>query len=314
VNSVDFTLELSRYGPGAPPALPSLADAQAYCRRLARSHYENFTVVSWLLPRELRQHFSNIYAYCRWADDLADEVSNPFQAAQLLDWWEDQLRTCYQGDGTEPMHPVFVALGDTIRQFEIPIEPFAHLLVAFRQDQHVTRYQNAEQVHDYCRYSANPVGRLILSLARVQDEDSLSLSDDICTGLQLANFCQDVARDWHRGRVYLPQDELLSVNYNEADFAAARFNGAFRHVMQQEVARAEQYLQRGQPLVGRVPKAFQFDVALFVAGGLAVLEAIRRQDYNVWQRRPALSKWHKGRIALGVGLQQVADRVRGNLR
>jgi squalene synthase HpnC len=260
----------------------------------------------------LRQHFCNIYAYCRWADDLADETTDPIQAAQLLDWWEDQLRACYENDCTEPTHPVFVALGDTIHQFEIPIAPFANLLVAFRQDQQITRYQNAEQVHDYCRYSANPVGRLILSLARVRDADSLSLSDDVCTGLQLANFCQDVARDWQRGRVYLPQDELLSVNYTEADFAAKRFNGAFRHVMQQEVARAEQFLIRGRQLVDRMPQSFKFDVALFVAGGLAVLEAIRRQDYNVWQGRPALSKWHKGRIALGVGLRHVADRVRGN--
>jgi squalene synthase HpnC len=304
---------LQEYGPDAPsrPA-PSVAAAQLYCRQLAHAHYENFTVVSWLLPRRLRQHFCNIYAYCRWADDLADEADNPETASRLLDWWEEQLSDCYAAKLASPAkHPVFVALADTIRQFQIPAEPFRDLLSAFRQDQRITRYESADDVLDYCRRSANPVGQLVLALGRVNDSESLRLSDHICTGLQLANFCQDVARDWERGRIYLPQATLRANHYTEEHFAAREYNPGFRNALKTEMDRAEEHLRIGQALVQRVPAELRFDVSLFVAGGLAILDAIRQQDYNVWSQRPTLSKAGKLRIAARCWFRQSSKKPAG---
>ncbi len=296
MTSSSFATELARFGPRpADQAPPSLDEARAYCRRLARTHYENFSVASLLLPRGLRQHFYNLYAYCRWSDDLADETAGPEQSLELLDWWEGLLRACYQG---EVRHPVFVALAETIRQFAIPIDPLADLLVAFRQDQRVTRYRTFAELLEYCRYSANPVGRLVLYLGRACDERSVALSDSICTGLQLANFWQDVARDWDRGRIYLPQEALRAAGYDEALFARREFNPAFREVLAAEVARAEGYLRAGHELIERVPAALRVDVALFQAGGLAILAAIRRIDYNVWACRPIVSKATQLRLLL----------------
>ena len=303
--SAAFTKSLADLGPEAlRQRRPSLVEAQEYCQNLAESHYENFTVVSWLLPKELRQHFCNVYAYCRWADDLADETGDPDRSSVLLDWWERQLDDCY-APGHESLlrHPVFIALTETVRRFEIPSEPFRDLLSAFRQDQRVMQYETAEDVIEYCRRSANPVGRMILCLGGVRDAQSELLSDAICTGLQLANFCQDVANDWDRGRVYLPQETLHRVGYTRQDFKRRVFNTAFRAAMEIEVARAEALLRRGEPLVERVPRELRFDIALFIAGGLAILDAIRRQDYNVWAKRPALSKFQKLRIASSVWLR-----------
>ncbi|MEN6557078.1 MAG: squalene synthase HpnC, partial [Thermoguttaceae bacterium] len=211
-----------------PATPPSLAESQRYCRRLARRHYENFTVASRLLPGGLRQHFCNVYAYCRWADDLADETGDPACSLLLLDQWESQLRQCYQG---EAVHPIFVALAETIRQFDIPQQTFADLLTAFRQDQRVTRYETAEQLLRYCRCSANPVGRLVLHLARCCTPERTEWSDAVCTGLQLANFCQDDARDWDRGRVYLPQSACRQFGYDETMFARHACNDAFRRLL-----------------------------------------------------------------------------------
>jgi len=289
-----FALDLELYGPEARQAKrPSLARARSYCRRLARRHYENFTVASLLLPRHLRQHFYNLYAYCRWADDLADETGDPGQGLALLDWWEQELRECYQGHS---LHPVFVALEDTIRQFAVPLDPFVDLLVAFRQDQRVARYESLDQLLDYCRYSANPVGRLVLYLGRCHDPERARLADSICTGLQLANFLQDVALDWERGRVYLPQTHCRQFGYDESMFARRECNEPFRRLMAAEAAEAEGWLRRGQPLVPLVPEELRLDVALFIHGGLALVEAIRRNQYDVWSRRPVLSKLEKLRI------------------
>jgi squalene synthase HpnC len=295
MSSRSFAAELELYGPEAGgKARPGLAESRRYSRRLAQGHYENFTVASWLLPREFRQHFYNIYAYCRWADDLADEPADPERSLALLDWWAHELDRCYQGEAS---HPVFVALEETIRRFQISIEPFADLLVAFRQDQRVTRYMTAAHVLDYCRNSANPVGRIILGLAECLDPERAKLSDAICTGLQLANFCQDVARDWDRGRIYLPQPTLREFGYNEAMFARRECNQAFRRMMAAEVANVRRWLRRGLPLVALVPRWLQLDIALFVHGGLAILDAIERNDFDVWNRRPTLSKLDKLRLA-----------------
>jgi squalene synthase HpnC len=293
--TASFADHLKLYGPDvADPKQPDLAESRQYCRKLARTHYENFTVASFLLPPQLRQHFHNIYAYCRWADDLADETADPAKSLALLDWWEEQLGECFRG---RQAHPVFVALADTVRSFDIPRNPFADLLVAFRQDQRVNRYETFEQLLDYCRHSANPVGRLVLYLGRCHDDENTHLADSICTGLQLANFWQDVARDWDRGRVYLPQEHCRRHGYDEAMFRMREANGAFRSLLAAEVAEAEEWLRRGLPLVRRVPRQLRLDVSLFVHGGLAILDEIRRQDYDVWARRPTVSKARKLRLA-----------------
>ena len=289
-----FSSDLQRYGPNARQAAPpSLGQSRRYCRRLAVRHYENFTVASRLLPRGLRQHVCNVYAYCRWADDLADEIGDRQQSLALLDWWETQLADCYQG---RAVHPVFIALGETIREFDIPVEPLSDLLVAFRQDQCVTRYETIDQLLEYCRFSANPVGRLVLSLGRCHTPERARLSDSICTGLQLANFCQDVARDWDRGRIYVPQADCRRFGYDEAAFARREPNDAFRRLLAAQVDRAEGWLRGGLPLAAEMPSGLRLPVALFAAGGLATLEAVRRQRYDVWSRRPTVSKLAKLRL------------------
>jgi len=289
-----FPGDLQLYGPEAlGPKPPSLPASRKYCRRLARWHYENFTVASWLLPRGLRQHFANVYAYCRWADDLADEMGDPERSLALLDWWEGELRACYRG---EARHPVFVALADTIRRFDIPPDPLADLLVAFRQDQRVRRYEDLDQLLDYCRYSANPVGRLVLYLGKCHTPELISLADYVCTGLQLANFCQDVVRDLDRGRIYLPQADCRRFGCDEAMLAQRQYTEPLGRLLAAEVEQAEGFLRRGLPLVGLVPPGLRLDVALFAHGGLAVLRAIRRRNYDVWSSRPAVSKTEKLRL------------------
>lgn len=289
--SAAFAAELATLGPQARPAPPCTLDAaRAYCRRLARAHYENFTVASRLLPRALRQHFYHVYAYCRWADDLADEIGNAGQSLELLDWWESQLDATYAG---RPEHPVFVALAETIATFDLPRQPLADLLSAFRQDQHPRRYASFAELLDYCRRSANPVGRIVLYLGRCHDEPRGHLADSVCTGLQLANFWQDVARDYERGRVYLPRETCAQFGYDDADLARRAASPAFRQVLAHEVARAEQYLRAGLPLVERVSASLRGDVWLFIQGGLRILQHIRRCDYDVWSRRPEVSRLDK---------------------
>ncbi len=283
----DFQQDLAKYGPQTMAVPITLRQARRYCRRFTRKNYENFTVASMLLPRRLKQHFYHVYAYCRWADNLADEAGNTGQSLALLGWWEMHLRECFRG---KAVHPVFIALRETIERFAVPLEPFIDLLVAFRQDQRVTRYESFDQLLEYCRYSANPVGRLVLYLGESATPDRFHDSDSICTGLQLINFCQDVARDFERGRVYLPQVECRRYGYTEAMFAARECNDAFRRLLAAQVDQAEGFLRSGLRLADRVPPALKLDIALFVHGGLAVAKAIRRQDFDVWSRRPTVSK------------------------
>jgi len=292
--AANFAEGLRRFGPGAALNRPlSLRQSRRYCRRLARRHYENFTVISCLLPRRLRRHVAHIYAYCRWADDLADETEGPIQARELLDWWEEQLNECFRG---RAVHPVFIALSETIREFNLPQKPFADLLRAFRQDQLVTRYESFDKLLEYCCYSANPVGTLVLHLGGCYSAERVRLADSICTGLQLANFCQDVANDWRRGRIYLPLEDCRRFGIEESDFARGEATDAFRRLLAEEVRRAESFLRSGEPLCRLMPHGLRVPTALFVAGGSAILEAIRRQNYDVWSRRPTLSKGEKLRL------------------
>jgi squalene synthase HpnC len=297
-----FSHDLELFGPDATPPPLTLRDSQQYCRFLAERHYENFTVASRMLPGRLRQHVCNIYAYCRWADDLADETGDPQRSLDLLDWWEGLLRECYQGHAT---HPVIMALSETIQRFNIPAEPFSDLLIAFRQDQNVSRYETIVQlVDDYCRYSANPVGRMVLYLGECHTPERTLLSDMICTGLQLANFWQDVANDWDRGRIYLPQADCRQFGYDDACFARRQCNDAFRQLLAVQIDRAECLLRPGSRLARMMPKGLRLPVALFAAGGLATLKAIRRQQFDVWTRRPTVSRSQKIRLLFGCWWKQ----------
>jgi len=283
-----------------PAQPPSLAEAQAYCRNLARSHYENFSVATRFLPEKLRPHFFSVYAYCRISDDLGDEVGNPEDALQLLDEWEQDLRACYDG---APRHPVFVALRETVRACDIPQQPFADLLKAFRQDQSVPRYETFADVLGYCRYSANPVGRLVLYVCGYRDEERQRLSDSTCTALQLANFWQDVTVDYGKGRIYLPLEDLRRFQVSEEDITARRATPAFLDLMRFEVARAREWFVQGLPLAGKVDRDLALDIELFTRGGQEILNAIERQGYDVLRRRPVISKprklWLVARAFLG---------------
>jgi squalene synthase HpnC len=273
-----------------PQQAPTVAEAQQYCRRLARTHYENFSVASWFLPARLRQHFFNVYAYCRISDDLGDEVGDPAASLNLLDQWETELDSCYSGN---PRHPVFVALADTVSRFEIPKQTFSDLLTAFRQDQGVTRYQTFADLLGYCHYSANPVGHLVLYLCGYRDTERQALSDCTCTALQLANFWQDVSVDYAKGRVYLPLEDLKHYGVSVEDIAAQRNTSAFCEMMRFEVQRARDWFRRGLPLAQRVGPELAIDIELFSRGGQEVLNAIEHQGYNVLGRRPAISRSRK---------------------
>lgn len=286
-----------------PAAAPSLAEAQEYCRRLARTHYENFSVATWFLPERLRQDFLNVYAYCRISDDLGDEVGDPAMALALLDEWQLELDACYAGT---PRHPVFVALAETVKKFEIPKHEFSDLLIAFRQDQTVTRFETFADVLAYCRYSANPVGHLVLYLCGYGDAERQQLSDYTCTALQLANFWQDVTTDYAKGRIYLPLEDLRQYSVSEEDLAQSRNTPAFCRMMKFEVERARDWFERGLPLVAKVDKELAVDIELFSRGGQEILNAIERQNFAVLGRRPVISKPRK--------LALVARAVLGKLR
>ena len=295
----DSRTEISSTLPGwsrLPPeyAIPeeaaTQAEAQEYCRRLARSHYENFSVATWFLPERLRQDFFNVYAYCRISDDLGDEVGDANASLSLLDQWEAELEACYAGN---PRHPVFVALAETVRKCEIPKQTFVDLLTAFRQDQRVSRYSTFEDVLRYCRYSANPVGHLVLYVCGYRDVERQALSDFTCTALQLANFWQDVSPDYANGRIYLPFEDLRHFKVTEDDIAAQRNTAAFCDMMRFEVERARDWFRRGLPLIAKVDRELALDIELFSRGGQEILNAIEAQGYNVLGRRPAISKARK---------------------
>jgi squalene synthase HpnC len=282
-----------------PEVAPTEAQAREYCRRLASSHYENFSVATWFLPKRLRQDFYNVYAYCRISDDLGDEVGNAEASLRLLDQWQAELDACYAGS---PRHPVFVALAETVRTHAIPKHEFSDLLTAFRQDQTVTRYPIFEDLLGYCKNSANPVGHLVLYVCGYSDSERQKLSDYTCTALQLANFWQDVTVDYAKGRIYLPLEDLHRFAVSEEDIAAQRNTPAFREMMKFEVERAREWFRQGLPLVGRVNRELAIDLELFSRGGLEILNAIEQQDYAVLGKRPAISKSRKLALVVRAAL------------
>jgi squalene synthase HpnC len=294
----NFATELAAYGPESPRTpVRGLSFARQYCKHVTTTHYENFTVASLFLPRRLLRHFHAVYAYCRWSDDIADETAGGAETLKLLDWWRGELLACYDG---EPRHPVMIALRETIRRFNIPATPFLNLLTAFVQDQHIKQYATFDQLRDYAKNSANPVGHLVLYLFECFDPTRAALADEVCTGLQLANFWQDVARDLAIGRVYIPQEDRTRFGYSDADLAAKRCTPAFIALMQFEVERVRGFFERGEALLSLLPREARLDADLFIHGGRAVLRVIERQGYDVWSRRPEVSKFEKAKLVAGA--------------
>lgn len=266
------------------------AQAETYTRWLATHHYENFHVVSFLLPKPLHQDFFNVYAYCRWADDLGDEIGDPAESLRLLEWWRGELDAMYAGRTT---HPVFVALWGTVERHSIPKEPFAHLVEAFVQDQTVTRYRTWEDLFGYCRYSANPVGQLVLYLCGYRDPERQRLSDSTCTALQLANFWQDVTVDLLKDRVYIPLEVIDRHGYSTEELFARHDSPSFRAVIRECVGRARELFAAGLPLPGMVDRRLALDIDLFSRGGMRILEKIEERDYDVLRARPAISRMER---------------------
>jgi squalene synthase HpnC len=266
------------------------AEATAYTHWLATHHYENFHVVSFLLPKGLHQDFYNVYSFCRWSDDLGDEMGDKQESLRLLGWWRGELHKMYGG---EAVHPVFIALRETVARHSLPQEPFDDLITAFERDQVITRFPTYEDVFDYCKYSANPVGRLVLYLCGYSDPERQRLSDHTCTALQLANFWQDVAVDMQIDRVYIPLEAIDRHRYSLDSLFAHRETPEFRAVMREIVDRTRNLFHQGLPLVGMVNKRLSLDLDLFSRGGLRVLNKIEQQNYNVLARRPAISKMER---------------------
>jgi squalene synthase HpnC len=282
MNRAQIDLDIAR---DLPEAGCSRQRAEEYTRHLATSHYENFTVATYLLPKQLRQPFYNVYAYCRWADDLGDEIGDTARSLELLDWWGEELKKCYSGSSS---HPVFIALQHTIQQFDIPIVPFADLLTAFRQDQTIQRYPTWDDVLHYCKYSANPVGRLVLYLCGYRDSQRQTLSDFTCTALQLANFWQDVSRDLDKNRIYIPLDMLRTHGLTEDDLFRRNFDDRYPLLMAALVGKTRELFNRGVPLTQMVDSKIRVDIDLFSRCGLALLDSIEAIGYNTLQKRPSL--------------------------
>ena len=282
------------------PTTGDLAAAEAFCRDVARRHYENFTVATRLVPPRLRQHLANVYAYARWSDDLVDEAASPAEAARDLAAWRQGLEACFAG---RPGHPIYVALAETVRQTGLTIEPFAHLLDAFEEDRAfdaagvAVRFADRDELVAYCRRSADPVGRIVLALEGCRDAALVAMSDCICTGLQLVNFWQDMRRDRLAGRVYLPLDDMRQHGVTEAMLDAPRAAPPLRDVVRAEVAWAREQFDAGEPLVGVASPALRPAIGMFLAGGRAVADAIERAGFDTLARRPTVGKWTKLRLA-----------------
>lgn len=292
--------------PEAMGLVADLSEAEAYTRWLATHHYENFHLATFLLPRRLHQDFFNVYAFCRWADDLGDEIGDEAESERLLRWWESELDRMYRGDA---QHPVYVALRVTASRHILPKEPFQDLIRAFLQDQRVHRYQTYEELLAYCRWSANPVGRLVLHLCGYSDEQRQRLSDATCTALQLANFWQDVSVDLAKGRLYLPLEALERHGCPEEDVLAGRATPAFRAALKEAVGAARRLFLEGLPLARMVNRRLSVDIELFSRGGMKVLDKIERLDYDVLSKRPSISRTERAWLLVATVARAALSRA-----
>lgn len=289
--------DLKWCGPDCQLPRWGLDQAFDYCEKLAKNHYENFSVTNLWLPGDLRAHFASVYAYCRWSDDLADEIADPVRSVKLLEWWRSELHKTPQGDS---LHPVFVALHQTIETFSLSIDPFDDLLSAFVQDQSITSYEDDPQLLDYCRRSANPVGRIILGLARTNSPQALAWSDSICTGLQIANFCQDVSLDAARGRFYLPKERLDQGRITRSEWGQG--SQPARKVLEAWTEQARNHLSSGARLADHGPNWLRRSVRLFIAGGIQILDNIARNRFDVWSQPVEVTKFQKINLAVRAAL------------
>ncbi len=269
------------------PSSLAPAAARAFCRAVASRHYENFTVATLLVPRRLRQHLANVYTFARWADDLADEAASQTEATAALADWRQRLEACFAG---RPDHPVFVALAETVTETGLSMQPFSDLLDAFEQDQATTRYATRAELLDYCRRSADPVGRIVLGLEGCRDPDLVRMSDAICTGLQLVNFWQDITRDRLAGRIYLPAEDMARHSVTEPMLATPPAAEAVRALIRDEVSWARECFNAGADLPGLAPRSLRPAIAMFLAGGRAVADAIERAGFDTLARRPTVSR------------------------
>lgn len=286
------------------PTHDAMKEAFTICERMAKTHYENFPIASWLLPKQLRPSMFSIYAFCRYTDDLGDEA--PGNRNKLINQWEMGLRQCYLGN---PKHPILIALQETIKKHNIPIEPFLNLIESERLDQQVTRYHSYEDLLSYCRHSAEPVGRMVLYVFGYRDKERQQLADLTCNALQLTNFWQDVRRDYTMGRIYIPLEDMAFFEYSETDLAEGIFNNNFKRLMKFQVERTRNLFTQGLELVRLVKGEFRLDIGLFNEGGLAVLDAIEKQNYNVLSNRPVVSNFKKTRLAISGITQLVIQRL-----
>ncbi len=292
-----------------PAIRPTLEEARAWCHHLATTHYENFHVATFFLPAQLRPHFHSVYAFCRTSDDLGDEVADTATATRLLAEWRVMLHQCF-ANPEQSRHPVFVALHPTIAACNLPMEPFDDLISAFEQDQVYTHHESLTTLEHYSRYSANPVGRLVLLVSGYHDDELMQLSDEICTGLQLANFYQDVVSDWQeRGRRYLPADQMAQFGVTDEQIAARRFDEHFRAMMQFLVADARARLVRGQRIVELVNRDLAATLSLFAKGGHAILDAIAAQGYDTLKSRPVVTKTAKLKLLGGAVVGKVGSML-----
>ena len=263
----------------------SLAGAYAHCEQLARAHYENFPVASRLLPAPMRPHIAAIYAFARTADDFADEpgLSAP-ERLGLLDMWGRKLRAHSSED------PVFLALANTIRQHHLPVSLFEDLLSAFTQDVTTSRYERWTDILDYCRRSANPVGRLVLRVAGYDDPRLDRASDAVCTALQLTNFWQDLERDWTIGRLYVPAEDRQQAGARDEDLSARRMTAEWRQVMSVMVERTRELFAKGRPVCDGVSGRLRWELRLTWLGGAKILDKLERAGFDVFHNRPTVGK------------------------
>ena len=296
-----------------PDRRPSLAEAQAWCKTLATTHYENFHVATFFLPAQLRPHFHSVYAFCRASDDLGDEVADTATATRLLSEWRAMLHECFASPQLSK-HPVFVALQPTIAQCHLPTQPFDNLISAFEQDQVYTHHASLGTLEEYSRYSANPVGRLVLLVCGYTSDELMQLSDEICTGLQLANFYQDIVEDAERGRRYIPADAMERFGVSNEQLFARHFDRNVRAMMQFLVDDARARLTRGQRIVTLVDAELAATLSLFVKGGLAILDAIAAQDYDTLKARPVVTKVAKWKLLGGALLGKLTASLQPKAR
>lgn len=281
----------------------TLSEAFEYCAQITKNHYENFPVASLAIPKKLRPYICAVYAFARAADDFADEKEFEGERMEKLNEWEKQLRS------TKPFHPVFIALSETISKFELPTSLFHDLINAFKMDVEINRYQTFSEVINYCRYSANPVGRIILHIMGYPAPKFMEYSDAICTALQLANFWQDVAVDLLKNRIYIPQEDFTRFRYSESDLFEKTYNEDFGRLMAFQVERTEELFEQGKPLLNKAPGRFGFELRLTWLGGMTILKKIRHLKGNIFKERPVLKKWDAPGIILGALRKKNFDKT-----